>query len=591
MCLKVIGAFSFWLLWLGVLVPPPVSAQSTVTVSFTTTNVMPVNIGFAGYSLDMLADAVEYSDTNFETMTATLSPGWLRYPGGATEDAFAWTNGLTDTNWIPEFPAAETNLLWPTVKLTGGKGGQRLNDMAAMCGIVGGARIIVTVNAFTDDPVSAGNLAAFALSNHIPVAAWELCNEPYVFSGPGPTNFFLNATDYVAKVKPYRNAIKGVDSNAVVAIYFEDAGYPEPTAWDTALAGYSDKYWDAVVYHHYPSLPTTASFADLMALDDWELASNTTARMLSYLIPDNQSNVTFFISEYAPARGNGSGGQFPPTTTLFGGVYAAEYMMRLSTLTQMTFVGPYQLLDAAGISQTNNDFQPATTAYAGGYTTNTDGMPFGFFLSAQVCGSSIANWAVMRSRGVYLTSVVAANCPTVPVDTNGPTGPKLEASIPAIFAQAYQGGNGKRYVVLTNKGSNAVPVQITQDGVALTTNQFLETFVTGTNPSATNSSPLDSPIQIQTTKVMNIVTIPEYSVVRLEWSVFTVPPPQLSVTASNGMQYLCWLGLTNVIYNVQAATNLLGTWTTLSRVINSQTNFCFTNWNSGSQQFYRLLVP
>ena len=46
--------------------------------------------------------------------------------------------------------------------------------------------------------------------------------------------------------------------------------------------------------------------------------------------------------------------------------------------------------------------------------------------------------------------------------------------IPAIYAQAYQGGNGKRYVVLTNKGSNAVPVQITQDGMALT-NQFLET--------------------------------------------------------------------------------------------------------------------
>jgi hypothetical protein len=42
------------------------------------------------------------------------------------------------------------------------------------------------------------------------------------------------------------------------------------------------------------------------------------------------------------------------------------------------------------------------------------------------------------------------------MDTNG------IATIPAIYAQAYQGGNGKRYVVLTNKGSNAVPVQITR---------------------------------------------------------------------------------------------------------------------------------
>jgi hypothetical protein len=53
----------------------------------------------------------------------------------------------------------------------------------------------------------------------------------------------------------------------------------------------------------------------------------------------------------------------------------------------------------------------------------------------------------------------------------------------AIYAQMYQGGNGKRYVVLTNKGSNAVPVQITQDGVEVT-NQLLETFVTGSDPRA-----------------------------------------------------------------------------------------------------------
>jgi len=42
------------------------------------------------------------------------------------------------------------------------------------------------------------------------------------------------------------------------------------------------------------------------------------------------------------------------------------------------------------------------------------------------------------------------------MDTNG------IATMPALYAQAYQGGNGKRYVVLTNKGSNAVTVQITQ---------------------------------------------------------------------------------------------------------------------------------
>jgi len=63
------------------------------------------------------------------------------------------------------------------------------------------------------------------------------------------------------------------------------------------------------------------------------------------------------------------------------------------------------------------------------------------------------------------------------------------------------------------------------------------------------------------------------------------------VTVSNATQALQWAGLTNIVYNVQSATNLLGSWTTLGRVANTTTNFAFTNWNSSQMQFYRLAVP
>jgi hypothetical protein len=579
--------------WLaGIFLPLPTAAQSStnVVVAFTTTNSTPLNNGFAGFCTEMLTDAVEYYDTNFQQTTATLVPGWLRYPGGSTDDAFAWTNGLTLTNWFANFPSWETNLLWPAVKLGNGKGGAIFCDFAAMCQRVGGAKIVVTINGFTDSASSAGAFAAYALSNHIPVSAWELCNEPYTLAGTGAGSFFLNATDYVAQMKPFRNAIKAADSNAVVAIYFDDAGYLEPNTWDNDLKNYSDKYWDAVTYHHYPSLPTSGvAYADLMALDNWQLASNTTARVTNCLIPDNNSNVTFLISEFNPARGDGAGGQFPPTTTLYGAIYTAEYLLRMSTLPQMKFVGPYQLLSNTGIGMTNNYYSAASTAYSAGRTTNTAGLPFGFFLTAQVCGSAVADGALTLSTAVYATSI-GTNCPTVPVETNGVDGPKVANNIPAIYAQAYQGGNGKRYVVLTNKGSNAVPVLITQDNVLLT-NQFLETFVTGGDPSATNSAPNNAPVQIQTATVTNTVMIPEYSVVRLEWTVFNVPAPVMSVNVSQATQNLQWLGLTNVVYDVQAETNLLGSWATLGRVASTATNFCITNWNSGSQQFYRLAVP
>ena len=243
-----------------------------------------------------------------------------------------------------------------------------------------------------------------------------MCNEPYTLSGAAG-NFFLNATDYVAQMKPFRDAIKAADSNAVVAIYFDDAGYAEPTTWDTDLKNCTNKWWDAVAYHHYPSLPTNGvPFADLMVRDNWQLVSNTTARVTNYLMKYNNPGVTFLISEFAPARGNGAGGNFPPTTTLFGGIYAAEYLLRMSTLPEMQFVGPFQLLDAAGIDPTNNFYQPVSEAYEGSYTTNTSGWAFGFFLSAQVCGSSVANWALARSIGVYPTTV-DTNCPTVSART------------------------------------------------------------------------------------------------------------------------------------------------------------------------------
>ena len=82
-----------------------------------------------------------------------------------------------------------------------------------------GAKLIVCVNAFTDTPQSAGQMAAFAKANHIPVAVWELANEPYFYTG-----FFKSGADYVDQMKPYRDAIKAADPNAVVAIFFMDAG-------------------------------------------------------------------------------------------------------------------------------------------------------------------------------------------------------------------------------------------------------------------------------------------------------------------------------------------------------------------------------
>jgi hypothetical protein len=567
----------------------PAGAQTNVAVCFSTTNATPLNQGFAGFTTELLGTGVEYGDTNLQRYAAMLSPGWLLFPAGETGDAFNWATGMTDTNWANEFAASNdttvATLTQQTYNALLGKGGAWLTNFVSLAGNLGGAKIIVCINGFTDTNTSIGAEAAFAASNHLPVAAWELCNEPYNFKGA--TNFFTNGTDYANKMLPYRNAIKAADSNAVVAVFYSDPAKPA-TNWDNELDKYTNKYWDAVVYHFYPRLGTNFSFPNQMALDNGNLVSNSTLYVSNTFVMNNSNNVTILLTELNPNLGDSSGStQYPPTSTLYGGIFASEYIMRLSTMPQMRFAGSYQLVDGSGVDTTNLQWNTVTRAASNNIVTNTIGLPFGYFLSAQVSAEAVAYWALNRSTAVYATTV-GANCPVVPMDTNGIN------TMPAVYAQAYQGGNGKRYVLLTNKSTNAVPVQIFQDGNLLT-NQFLETFVTGSDPGAVNSNPPTNNVVIQTNTTTNSATntviIPEYSVVRLEWNVFNVPPPALTATAANAMQHLFWLGLTNVTYSVQGAPGLLSAWSTLGKVANTQTNFTFTNWNTRPLQFYRLEVP
>ena len=560
--------------------------SSTVLVSLTSSNATALNQGFAGFTTELLGSGIEYGDTNLDRFAQMLSPGWLLFPAGTSGDAFNWSTGLTESNWVQAIGARQgpnnnaSNLCSGTYNALLGKGGAMFTNFANMAVRLGGARIIVCINGFTDTPESAGAFAAFALGNHLAVAAWELCNEPYLFQGTN--NFFTNGTDYAVKMLPFRNAIKAADSNAVVAVFFSDPNRPG-TSWDNDLKKYSPQYWDAVVYHHYPLLPTNSSFADLMAMDNGILFSNTAAYITNTLIAKNtNSSVTFLLTEFNPAEGNGAGGQFPPTSTLYGGIYASEYLMRLSAVPRVSFAGSYQLVNGCGVDTTNQFWNAVTKAAAGGYVTNTAGLPFGYFLSAQGSGEAVAYWALNRSVSVYPTSV-STNGPTVPMDTN------RSASMPALYAQAYQGGNGKRYVLLTNKGSNAVPVQIVQDGVALT-NTFVETFLADPNPAATNSNPPFNNVQIQSAVTSNPVSVPGYSVTRLEWTVFAVPKPSLSLKTGPSSQALSWTGLTNVIYRVQTASNLAGPWTTVGAVTSPQGAFSFPISTNRNAMFYRLAV-
>src|SRR5271169_670286 len=190
-------------LCLGALRVPKARAQDSanmttdspmVVVNFVTTSGTPLNPGFNGFNSNLL-NAVEFYDTKFQHILRTLSPGWLRFPGGTDSEAFDWASGEIVPAWVDALAANpyQHDINAAAQPIVAGKGGASFSDFADLASNVGRAKIIVSVNAFTDTPQSAEAFARYARTNHIPVAAWELANEPYTWINSGA--FFTDATD------------------------------------------------------------------------------------------------------------------------------------------------------------------------------------------------------------------------------------------------------------------------------------------------------------------------------------------------------------------------------------------------------------
>ena len=157
-----------------------------------------------------------------------------------------------------------------------------------------GATLIVCVNGFTDTPQSIGQLAAYVKANSIPGSGLGIVQRALSLS----SDFFATATAYLDKMKPYRDAIKAVDPNAIIAIFARDPGNSAAlNAWDTALAAYPNKYWDAITFHHYPP-QSSGNFAQWMADESAVLVNKTTTVVTNQLTPIGPPGVKFLNTEF-----------------------------------------------------------------------------------------------------------------------------------------------------------------------------------------------------------------------------------------------------------------------------------------------------
>jgi uncharacterized protein (TIGR03437 family) len=473
-------------------------AQVSATIDIDATRATPLNANFSGFNDEVVFPA-EFFDYRLNNIAAQLSPGWVRYPSGMFSQAFDWRTGLMVPSWTAQFQGTNiATLIAESVPWVNGKGGGPFADGANRADFLG-AKLIVCVNGYTDTAASAGQMAAFAKANRIPVAVWELSNEPYLYPG-----FFASATAYLNQMKPFRDAIKAADPSATVAIFAMDAGDTNSNpAWDQAIASYTPKYWDAVTYHHYPP-QSSGAFSQWMADENAVLYSKSSAYVTGYLAP-LMPGTKFLISEFLPSNDGIGSGSSVTDGTLYGAIYAAEYTMRMSAVPSMLYVGMHALTGTRGIYAAQTHYIDVQNAYDLGTTIDTLTLNFGYFVEAQPMGLAVLNGVVRNATATLSTTVTGGA--TVPATGLG--------QIPALYAQAYTSATGQQSVVITNKGATAQPATIRVNGTAAPGTLPIQ-FIAGSDPTAVNTAANPSAVAVQASTSANPVTVPAYSVVRVD---------------------------------------------------------------------------
>jgi hypothetical protein len=325
-------------------------------------------------------------------------------------------------------------------------------------------------------------------------------------------------------MKPFAEAIKAADPRAKIALFASDAGHQRKT-WDDALSAYAPRYWDLITYHQYPStLSNITDTSTLMSLLNDVLVNETSSYVTSQIVP-RFGAMPVIITEFDPLDGSGTYGL---ASTLYGGVWAAEYALRLSSSGQVQRVGMHQLINHSGIELSNNHLTEVLQAYRQGTTVDTTHFDFGYFQSAQAVAYGVASSALNSASHVYSTSLVGGS--TVSLASGG--------TAPALYARAYarsderdDGRSDRRIpapyaksdersdwidLVVTNKGAAPEVITITVNGQAVSS-EFLVTTATGfAGPTDVNTSG-QADVVATTTVANSTVLIPAYSVVKVSW--------------------------------------------------------------------------
>jgi hypothetical protein len=409
--------------------------------------------------------------------------------------------------------------------------------------------------------------------NHVPVLYFELGNEiSFYTTGSGNQQAaFKSGTDYLDRVKVFNDDIKSAYPGAKTVISMSNN---QDQSFDDDIFNYPTQFWDAITTHRFVGDGSTASAAMTNAngyLDSWDSLIDG-----DYAV--NLPGSKVFIGEHGVKLGG------LLDNTQYGGIYVSESVLRLVTNPHISYLAGYRFTN--GVFTPSEDYGILLEdAFQDGNTVDTTALNFNPYYSTPSDSLKVVDGAVNQGTVAWGTTV-----------TGGDTVSKTGGTMPALFAQAFKGDNGKDYVVITNKSADEHDVTVRLDGSSVTA-AMTKTYTTASDPLAKNSSDSPNVVTVQSASTSNPVSVPPYSVMRVEWTRSSSPntpraPMLMTTTASNQAVTLKWQSSLNATgYKVKYGT-ASGSYTTtvdagnvLTRTITGLTNnstyyFAVTAYNA-----------
>ncbi len=409
-----------------------------IKISIDTSNGHALQEGCSGFNVRIADKVWSYSHPDFIKAVHGLKPGWLRYFSGTMGDAFNSATGLYDKDYAMMFDHQKA--YFKGYEFTQVKGPHRLIDLYELLGEVGG-KLIVTVNGFTETPQVTRELASFCKNNNIEVEAWQFCNEPYFYVPHRERYWWNDGYDYAVKMKPYAEAIKEV---------FPDAKMALNCTWD-GIWGFmkeihkyqEDKgaYWNVFSKHSYaPHVGGREPFEKGLKRINTKVIEATSPEAMQQIEDYTWEGVPLMITEFGVWNA--------PLNGIISAIYNAEYTLRQLQHPNAFYIGSHEISNKYWPGKNLNNI--ISEAYKKREKINTNELITGIRKDDEGKAIELVHEATNNSVYTWKTTI-ENNVKVIGLKNKKEDG---------LYARAFKGINGYDYLIVTNRSSKELPLEI-----------------------------------------------------------------------------------------------------------------------------------